>query len=110
MFPGLIDKLQHRVDLTVEEAAGAMETIMDGRAQPSQVAGFLVGLAMKGERPDEIVGLARTMRGRATKLSRSLRTRRLKGPSAVGSLVPGGAGNSPTELSISASPARRFSP
>ena len=71
MFPGLIDKLQHRVDLTVEEAAGAMETIMDGGAQPSQIAGFLVGLAMKGERPDEIVGLARSMRGRATKLSRS---------------------------------------
>jgi anthranilate phosphoribosyltransferase len=71
VFPGLIAKLQHRLDLTVEEAAGAMETIMDGRAQPSQIAGFLVGLAMKGERPDEIVGLARTMRGRATKLSRS---------------------------------------
>jgi anthranilate phosphoribosyltransferase len=48
-----------------------METIMDGQAQPSQIAGFLVGLAMKGERPDEIVGLARTMRARATKLSRS---------------------------------------
>ncbi len=71
MFPGLIDKLQRRVDLTVEEAAGAMEAIMDGRAQPSQIAGFLVGLAMKGERPDEIVGLARTMRERATRLSRS---------------------------------------
>src|SRR5687768_7497108 len=71
MFPALIDKLQRRVDLTVEEAAGAMETIMDGRAQPSQIAGFLVGLAMKGERPDEIVGLAKTMRARATKLSRS---------------------------------------
>jgi anthranilate phosphoribosyltransferase len=71
VFPGLIAKLQQRLDLTVEEAAGAMETIMDGRAQPTQIAGFLVGLAMKGERPDEIVGLARTMRGRATKLSRS---------------------------------------
>jgi anthranilate phosphoribosyltransferase len=70
-FPSLIDKLQRRVDLTVDEAAGAMETIMDGRAQPSEIAGFLVGLAMKGERPDEIVGLARTMRARATKLSRS---------------------------------------
>ena len=33
--------------------------------------GFLVGLAMKGERPAEIVGLARTMRARATQLSRS---------------------------------------
>jgi anthranilate phosphoribosyltransferase len=71
MFPGLIDKLQRRIDLSVDEAAAAMETIMDGRAQPSQIAGFLVGLAMKGERPDEIVGLARTMRAKATPLSRS---------------------------------------
>src|SRR6186997_3181807 len=70
-FPTLLDKLQRRVDLTVEEASGAMETIMEGQAQPSQIAGLLVGLAMKGERPDEIVGLARTMRAKATKLSRS---------------------------------------
>src|SRR5262249_5753077 len=70
-FPLLIDKLQRRVDLTVEEAASAMETIMDGQALASQIAGLLVALAMKGERPDEIVGLARTMRARATKLSRS---------------------------------------
>ena len=70
-FPALLDKLQRRVDLTVEEASGAMETIMEGQAQPSQIAGLLVGLAMKGERPDEIVGLARTMRAKATKLSRS---------------------------------------
>jgi anthranilate phosphoribosyltransferase len=70
-FPALLEKLQRRVDLTESEAAGAMETIMDGRAQPSQIAGLLVGLAMKGERPDEIVGLARTMRARATKLPRT---------------------------------------
>ena len=48
-----------------------MDAIMDGRAQPSQIAGLLVGLAMKGERPAEIVGLAQTMRGRATQLSRT---------------------------------------
>jgi anthranilate phosphoribosyltransferase len=71
MFAGLIEKLQQRVDLTVDEAASAMEAIMDGQAQPSQIAGFLIGLAMKGERPGEIVGLARTMRAKATKLSRS---------------------------------------
>jgi len=70
-FPALLDKLQRRIDLTVDEAADAMGTIMDGRAQPSQIAGLLVGLAMKGERPDEIVGLARTMRARATKLPRT---------------------------------------
>ena len=71
MFSELIAKLQRHEDLSVDEAAAAMEAIMDGRTQPSQIAGFLVGLAMKGERPSEIVGLARTMRARATRLSRA---------------------------------------
>lgn len=71
MFAGLIEKLQRRQDLTMDEAAAAMDAIMEGRAQPAQIAGLLVGLSMKGERPAEIVGLARTMRSRATQLSRS---------------------------------------
>ena len=71
MFTELLVKLHRHEDLSVDEASAAMEAIMDGRAQPSQTAGLLVGLAMKGERPDEIVGLARTMRARATKLSRA---------------------------------------
>ena len=71
MFPSLLEKLQRRQDLTADEAALAMAEIMDGRAQPSQIAALLIGLAMKGERPAEVVGLARTMRQRATKLSRS---------------------------------------
>ena len=70
MFAALIEKLQRRQDLTTEEAAGAMEEIMEGRAQPAQIAGLLVALSMKGERPAEIVGLARTMRSRATKLAK----------------------------------------
>jgi anthranilate phosphoribosyltransferase len=70
MFSGLIEKLQRRQDLTVEEASAAMDEIMEGRAQPAQIAGLLIALAMKGERPSEVVGLARTMRARATPLSR----------------------------------------
>ena len=70
MFAPLLEKLHRRQDLTVDEASAAMAEIMDGRAQPAQVAGFLVALGMKGERPAEIVGLARAMRERATKLSR----------------------------------------
>ena len=70
MFASLIEKLQRREDLTMDEAAGAMGEIMDGRAQPAQIAGLLVALTMKGERPSEIVGLARTMRSRAARLSR----------------------------------------
>jgi anthranilate phosphoribosyltransferase len=71
MFPTLLEKLHRRHDLEVDEAAAAMSEIMEGRAQPAQIAGFLVALGMKGERPSEIVGLARTMRERATKLSRA---------------------------------------
>jgi anthranilate phosphoribosyltransferase len=71
MFTALIDKLQRREDLTVEEAAAAMGEIMDGRASAAQIAGLLIALAMKGERPSEVVGFARTMRARATPLSRT---------------------------------------
>ncbi|CAN5820323.1 anthranilate phosphoribosyltransferase [soil metagenome] len=71
MFPSLLEKLQRRQDLTADEAALAMAEIMEGRAQPSQIAALLIGLAMKGERPAEVVGLARSMRERATKLSRT---------------------------------------
>ena len=71
MFPALLEKLHRRQDLTVDEAAGAMQEIMEGRAQPAQIAGFLVALGMKGERPAEIVGLAQTMRARSTRLSKA---------------------------------------
>ncbi|MEO8075494.1 MAG: anthranilate phosphoribosyltransferase [Acidobacteriota bacterium] len=71
MFAPLLEKLQRRQDLTVDEASAAMDHIMEGRAQPAQIAGLLVALAMKGERPAEIVGLARTMRSRALALSRN---------------------------------------
>jgi anthranilate phosphoribosyltransferase len=70
MFAALIEKLQRRQDLSVEEAAGAMDEIMSGRAQPAEIAGLLIALTMKGERPSEVVGLARTMRAHATPLSR----------------------------------------
>ena len=71
MFAALLEKLHRREDLTTDEASAAMDEIMDGRAQPAQIAGLLVALRMKGERPAEIVGLARTMRSRATKLSKT---------------------------------------
>src|SRR5687767_7154891 len=70
VFSALLEKLQRRQDLTTVEAAAAMDEIMEGRAQPSQIAGLLMALAMKGERPAEVVGFARTMRARATRLSR----------------------------------------
>jgi anthranilate phosphoribosyltransferase len=65
MFPALIEKLTRHEDLTADESAAAMAEVMEGRAAPSQLAALLIGLAMKGERPSEIVGLARAMRSYA---------------------------------------------
>jgi anthranilate phosphoribosyltransferase len=69
MFPALIEKLTRHEDLTAAEAAAAMGEVMEGRAAPSHIAGLLVGLAMKGERPVELVGLARAMRAHAVQVS-----------------------------------------
>jgi anthranilate phosphoribosyltransferase len=70
MFARLLDKLVRHQDLTSDEAAAAMTEVMEGRAAPAQIAGLLVGLAMKGERPLELVGLARAMRAHAVPLSK----------------------------------------
>jgi anthranilate phosphoribosyltransferase len=69
MFPALIEKLRRQEDLTVAEAAEAMATIMRGEAAAAQIAGLLVGLSMKGERPEELVGFAQTMRANAVKIT-----------------------------------------
>jgi len=68
MFPALIEKLVRHEDLTTDEAAQAMREVMEGRAAPGALAGLLAALVMKGERPEEIAGLARTMREHAVAL------------------------------------------
>jgi anthranilate phosphoribosyltransferase len=69
MFVALLEKLVRQQDLTTEEAAGVMHEVMEGRAPASLLSALLVALVTKGERPAEIVGLARTMREHAVKLS-----------------------------------------
>jgi anthranilate phosphoribosyltransferase len=68
MFSELLEKLTRHEDLTSDEAAAAMREVMEGRAAPAQLAALLAALVMKGERPAEIVGFARTMREHAVKL------------------------------------------
>jgi len=70
MFRDLLEKLTRREDLTTAEASAAMQEIMNGAASEPEVAALLMGLSMKGERPAEIVGFARTMRDRAVRLSK----------------------------------------
>jgi anthranilate phosphoribosyltransferase len=65
----LVEKVVRHEDLTEAEASAAMHEVMEGRAAPGALAGLLTALAMKGERPHEIVGFARTMREHAVALS-----------------------------------------
>ncbi|MDR1118841.1 MAG: anthranilate phosphoribosyltransferase, partial [Bifidobacteriaceae bacterium] len=52
-------------DLTQEQAAWAMDEVMDGNATPAQLAGLLVGLRAKGETVAELDGFAAAMLGHA---------------------------------------------
>ena len=53
-------------DLTEDQAETVAREIMAGSATPAQIAALLVGLRVKGETVDEIVGFVRAMRGGAT--------------------------------------------
>jgi anthranilate phosphoribosyltransferase len=68
MFATLLEKLARHEDLTEDEAAGVMREVMEGRAPSAALGALLSALAMKGERPAELVGFARTMREHAVKL------------------------------------------
>lgn len=61
-LPQALTKLISGVDLTRDEAFGAMTTIMKGEATPAQIGGTVIALRMKGETVDEITGFAEAMR------------------------------------------------
>ncbi|MDP2234126.1 MAG: anthranilate phosphoribosyltransferase, partial [Actinomycetota bacterium] len=60
--------------LTEETAHRIKGRVMDGEASDAQISALVVGMRMKGETVDEIVGFARAMRERATPV-RSATTR-----------------------------------
>src|SRR3984957_7891887 len=68
-WPALIRALIGRQALTAEQAAWAMNEIMDGAATPAQIAGFGVALRAKGETAAEMSGLAASMLRHATPIS-----------------------------------------
>jgi len=65
MMKDIIKKVVDRKNLTRQEAALTMDTIMRGEATPSQIAAFITALRMKGETVDEITGCAEKMREHA---------------------------------------------
>ena len=55
----------HREPLTREEARAVMGEVLSGKCSDSQIAALLVGLHMKGETVEEIVGFAEAIRAAA---------------------------------------------
>jgi anthranilate phosphoribosyltransferase len=64
-----INRVLAHQDLSSEEMASVMRSIMTGGATPAQIGGFLVGLRMKGETVTEIAAAATVMRELASGVS-----------------------------------------
>lgn len=69
MINDAIAKVVNKEDLSQMEMEATMNEIMSGEATPAQIGSFITALRMKGETVDEIVGAARIMREKATKIN-----------------------------------------
>jgi len=67
-----LERVADKQSLSSAEAEAAMQTILSGESTPAQIAGFLVGLRMKGETAAELVGFARAMRRMAVPVNPDL--------------------------------------
>jgi anthranilate phosphoribosyltransferase len=81
-------------DLDRQRARASMDDIMSGEATESQVAGFLIGMRMKGETVEEMVGLVESMRSHATTITAP--------PGAVDTCGTGGDGSGTFNISTAA--------
>lgn len=68
MIQQAIQKVVEGFHLTEDEAAAAMQVIMEGEATPAQIGAFITALRIKGETVDEITGCARVMREKAYRI------------------------------------------
>lgn len=96
MLSEVIKKATAFEDLTEDEAYEAVNKIMDGSVEASQMAAFLIALKMKGETADEITGAARAMREHALKVT-------LKSSYAIDTCGTGGDGAKTFNISTAAS-------
>lgn len=67
-WPGTLGRLVAHQDLARDEASDALGEILEGRATPAQIAGFIVALRMKGETVDELTGMVEAMLASASPL------------------------------------------
>ena len=60
-WPGLLERLCNGEHLSAGETEAVLSEILVGDAEPAQIAGFLVGLKVKGETAEETTGLVNAM-------------------------------------------------
>ncbi|HEX8929670.1 MAG TPA: anthranilate phosphoribosyltransferase [Actinomycetota bacterium] len=68
-WPRVLGRLLKREDLSEDEAAAAMGSVLAGEATSAQIAAFAAGLRIKGETVTELTGLVRAMLAAATPIS-----------------------------------------
>lgn len=64
-----LNRVVNQLDLTSQEMQQVMHQIMTGGCTDTQIGAFMMGLRMKSETIEEIVGAAQTMRDLSTKVS-----------------------------------------
>jgi len=96
MVKGLIRKVLSGSDLTRDEASLAMDSIMQGKWTPAQIAGFLIALKQKGEVAEEVAGFAQSMRAHSVRIT-------LSDSRAVDGCGTGGDGSHSFNISTAAS-------
>lgn len=60
-WPTVLGRLAEGADLTREQAAGALATVLAGDATQAQTAGLIVALRIKGETVEELAGMVGAM-------------------------------------------------
>ncbi len=69
MIKEYLEKVINKEDLSFDESFSAMSEIMNGEVNNSHLAGFLIALKAKGERPAEVAGFAKAMQGKSIKVN-----------------------------------------
>ncbi|MBV9768318.1 MAG: anthranilate phosphoribosyltransferase [Bryobacterales bacterium] len=69
MLLQFIHKIADGDSLSPAEAYDAMLAILGGKASAPQISAFLMGLRMKGETPEELLGFARAMREKTVRVN-----------------------------------------
>ena len=65
----ILNKILEKQDLNVEESMHIFKKIMNGELDDIKITSILIGLKLKGETKEEIIGAAKVMREKSLKIN-----------------------------------------